>query len=235
MLSFPLLETELFSSHWDDDWDIIDLAKDNGKSSQGDNASQRASDNDARNGKRDDKEHGNDVHVDEIREDISKVIEDVMRTGIDQDVATSSSGSRRSSSSAELRRRQLLPSQKSESSRRGMSALELASSPPTSFEIYHNHQPIRGRRSHPLRLPISESNKLAETIEYTPEASHLSPTLRYLKTFSPRNIVVRPGAGESDKAPTKEDSSEEASSEEDFSDDEEESSEEDSVGDIVSK
>jgi hypothetical protein len=157
MLSFPLLETELFSSHWDDDWGIIDQAKDNEKSSQGDGEdfSQRVSDNDGQNGKQDDKEHRHSVDVEEVREDISKVIENVIQTGIDQDLATSSSGSRRSSSSAELRRRQLLPSKKSKSSRRGMSALELGSSPPTSFEIYHNHQPIRGRRLHPTRPPTS--------------------------------------------------------------------------------
>jgi hypothetical protein len=157
MLSFPLLETELFSSHWDDDWDIIDEAKDNEASSQGDgeNTRQRVSDNDGQNSKQDDKEHRHSVNVEEVREDISKVIENVMQTGIDQDAATSSSGSRRSSSSAELRRRQLLPFKKSKSSRRGMSALELASSPPTSFEIHHSHQPIRGRGEYPTQSPTS--------------------------------------------------------------------------------
>jgi hypothetical protein len=160
LLSFPLLENELFSSHWDDDWDIVDQAKDNEKSSQDDerNSSQRVSEIDGQNGNQDDKDHGNNVDVEEVREDISKVIENVMQAGIDEDAAaTSNSGSGRSSSSAELRRRQLLPSKKLKSSRRGMSALDLvASSPPTSFEIYHKHQPIRGRKSHPTRPPTRE-------------------------------------------------------------------------------
>lgn len=270
MLTYPLVENELFSSHWDNGWDILSEDKENEEHSEkGDEDEESRSqrvvtkgrDDDGQNGNRDDKEYEEDEgDVEQIREEISKVIENVMQTGIDQD-NPSHFGIRPSSSPAKSRRRRHRPflSRELNSSSRGMSAYHLASSPPSTFEIQHDHQPIRGRKSHINRHHRQhESNKSAETIEYTPETEtpNVSPTLRFSKTVPPVN-TIRQESGEdrsgeeesseeesSDEESVKagfvetglevaeqEESSEEDSSEGESSEDEEESDEEDFVAD----
>jgi hypothetical protein len=261
MLTLPLVENELFSSHWDDEWDILNEDKHSERSSDEDddeNIRQRGvnkgRDDDGQNGKQNDKEYEEEEEedVEQIREEISKVIENVMQTSIDQDNPASHFGIRPSSSSRRRRHRPF-PSRELNSSSRGMSADHLASSPPSTFEIQHDHQPIRGRKSHiDPHNRQHQSNKLAETIEYTPETEtpNVSPTLRFSKTVPPGNTLVRQESSEEESSeeqsnhaqPTgnslcevavqqesgEEDSSEEESSEEGSSEDEEVSSEEES-------
>jgi hypothetical protein len=156
-LSYPLREIELFSSHWDEDWDIVVEDKDNQEGGENDNEDGGKNDrlrnrhkdhNDkGKNDKRDDKEYTDNDDVETGCKNISKVKGNVKQTGIDQHVnATSQFGVQPSSSPAKPRRRHPFPSNKPGS--RGMSAADhVASSPPATFEIHHNHQPIRGRKS----------------------------------------------------------------------------------------
>jgi len=235
MPPFPLSEADLFSTHWDDDWNLTwqskgsrldeELRKLNGG---GDN-NQRYSDDKGQNDKQDDKEHEED-DVEQIREEISKVIENVMRTSIDRDVepAPSYLGVQFSSSPFELRHR-AFPS-RPESSPRGLRPAEqLASSPPAAFETHHNHnqQPIRGRAIIPQHDRQLESNNSAETIENSPETPNVSPTLRFSKPVHHENALVHLGERLSEEESSVEPSSVEDSSEPDSS--EEESSDEDSV------
>jgi hypothetical protein len=163
-LSYPLREIELFSSHWDEDWDIVVKNKDNkkgggnDKEDGGENSSLRDNNKGhntkGQNDKQNDKEHeGNDNDVKTACRNISKAIGNVMQTSIDQHVnATSQFGVLPSSSPAKPRRRHRFPSNKRGS--RGMSAADhVASSPPATFAIHHSHQPIRGRKSYPTRSP----------------------------------------------------------------------------------
>lgn len=263
MLTYPLVEKDLFSSHWDDEWDILSEDKDNEKGSEkGDeddeeNIRQRcvnmSRDDDGQNGKQIDKGYEEEEDVEQIREEISKVIENVMQSGIDQDNPTSHYGIRPSSPAKSRRRRHRpFPSRELNSSSRGMSADHLASSPPSTFEIQHDHQPIRGRNRINTNDRQHESNHSAETIEYTPETEtpNVSPTLRFSKTVPPVENLVQQESSEEETSeeepnnaqPTgnslcevaiqqesgEEDSSEEESSEEGSSEDEEVSSEEES-------
>jgi hypothetical protein len=272
MLTYPLVEKELFSSHWDDGWDILSEDKENEKQSEkgdevGENRGQRVvpkgHHDDGPNGKQNDKEYEEEEEeeeeedVEQIREEISKVIESVMQTGIDQDNPASHFGIRPSSSPAKSRRRRHrpFPSRELNSSSRGMSADHLASSPPSTFEIQHEHQPVRGRNHINRNDRPLESNNLAETIEYTPETEtpNVSPSLRFSKTVPPGKTVRQESSEDqssedqsseeesSDEESVKvgfvesglevveqEESGEEDSSEEGSSDDEEESSEEES-------
>jgi hypothetical protein len=162
-LSYPLREIELFSSHWDEDWDIIVEDKDNKKGGEDDeddekHDSLKDSDKDhndkGQNDKPDDKEYADNDDVEPGCKNISKVNGNVVQPSIDQHVnATSQLGVQPSSSPAKPRRRHRFPSNKPGS--RGMSAAgHVASSPPVTFEIHHNHRPVRGRKSHPTRSPI---------------------------------------------------------------------------------
>lgn len=153
-ISYPLEEADLFSAHWDDDWELTWKSKHPGQHKlirnrkDGGNPSQRRSDRGSDDESRKDKGY-EDEDVEQIREEISKVIESVMRTSVDRDIepAPSHFGIHFSSSPIELRHR-AFPS-RSRSSPRGMpAAVHLASSPPATFEIHHNQQQIRGREFH---------------------------------------------------------------------------------------
>lgn len=149
-----LSEADLFSSHWEDDWNLTWQSKGSRldeeirKQNVGADKGQRRSDDEGQNDKQDDKEREED-DVEQIREEISKVIESVMRTSVDRDIepAPPHFGIHFSSSPIGLRHR-AFPS-RSKSSPHGMPAAEhLASSPPATFEIHHNQQSIRGRKLH---------------------------------------------------------------------------------------
>lgn len=153
-------EADLFSSHWGDDWELTWKSKHPGQHllsenrKDGGNNIQRRNDEDSDDEGQNDKEF-EDADVEQIREEISKVIENVMRTSIDRDVepVPSHFGIQFSSSPIELRHRPF-PSTGPDSSHGGVPAVEqLASSPPDTFEVHHNQEPIRGIKFASTRPP----------------------------------------------------------------------------------